>query len=186
MLFRSVKIPEGIRITQKARVVTVTNVKTGTKLVRKFDTLPVDIKIKGNHVQVVVWMGNKKNVTLVRTICTHIKNMIVGVTSGFQYNMRLVYAHFPINTSIVQDGKVLEIRNFLGEKVVRKVPMQPGVSISRSEKIKDQLELTGASLENVALTAAVIHQKCTVKNKDIRKFLDGIYVSQRGKVGDFD
>jgi large subunit ribosomal protein L9e len=70
--------------------------------------------------------------------------------------MRLVYAHFPINTSIVKDGKVLEIRNFLGEKVVRKVDMLPGVSISRSEKIKDQLELTGASLENVALTGMLL------------------------------
>jgi large subunit ribosomal protein L9e len=100
--------------------------------------------------------------------------------------MRLVYAHFPINTAIVKDGTVLEIRNFLGEKVVRKVAMGQGISIVRSEKVKDQLELTGASLENLALTAATIHQKCTVKNKDIRKFLDGIYVSQRGKIGDFD
>jgi large subunit ribosomal protein L9e len=66
--------------------------------------------------------------------------------------MRLVYAHFPINTAIVKDGTVLEIRNFLGEKVVRKVAMKEGVSIVRSEKVKDQLELKGASLENLALT----------------------------------
>jgi len=183
---QTVKIPDGVSISSKARVVTVKNKATKVKLVRAFNTLPVDICVKKGHVSVVVWNGNKKMITLVRTICTHIKNMITGVTTGFQYNMRLVYAHFPINTSILSDGKLLEVRNFLGEKVVRRVPMMDGVTITRSEKIKDQLELTGASLENVALTAAVIHQKCKVKNKDIRKFLDWIYVSQRGKVGDFD
>ena len=32
------------------------------------------------------------------------------------------------------------------------------------------------------ITAALIQQATTVKNKDIRKFLDGIYVSEKGTV----
>lgn len=45
---------------------------------------------------------------------------------GFQYKMRLVYAHFPININIDKEGTLVEVRNFLGEKRVRAVDMYPG------------------------------------------------------------
>lgn len=37
-----------------------------------------------------------------------------------------MYAHFPININIADEGKLVEIRNFLGEKRVRSVNMYPG------------------------------------------------------------
>ena len=52
--------------------------------------------------------------------------MIKGVTKGFEYKMRLVYAHFPINANITEEGSIVEVRNFLGEKRVRIVKMLPG------------------------------------------------------------
>jgi ribosomal protein L6P/L9E len=65
----------------------------------------------------------------VRTVCSHINNMMTGVTKGYLYKMRSVYAHFPINTAISEAGKKIEIRNFLGEKIVRvrssPSPVQP-------------------------------------------------------------
>jgi large subunit ribosomal protein L9e len=33
------------------------------------------------------------------------------------------------------------------------------------------------------LAAALIHQSCAIRHKDIRKFLDGIYVSEKGPIG---
>ena len=38
------------------------------------------------------------------------------------------------------------------------------------------------SIEAVSQSAALIQQSTTVKNKDIRKFLDGVYVSEKGNV----
>ncbi|RCH84374.1 60S ribosomal protein L9, partial [Rhizopus stolonifer] len=98
---------------------------------------------------------------------------------GFQYKMRYVYAHFPINVIINDAGDAVEIRNFLGQKVVFHVKMQEGVKVEASKAQKDELLLTGNSLEGVSQSAADIQQSCLVKNKDIRKFLDGIYVSER-------
>lgn len=60
--------------------------------------------------------------------------------------------------------------------------MLDGVSITRSEKVKDEIVLDGNDIELVSRSAALINQKCHVKNKDIRKFLDGIYVSERGTI----
>jgi len=126
--------------------------------------------------------GKRKRLASIRTACSHVQNMITGVTKGFEYKMRLVYAHFPINTAIEGKGTIVEIRNFLGEKIVRRVEMLPGTTIARSDAVKDELILQGNDIENVSRSAALIHQVCLVKNKDIRKFLDGIYVSERGLI----
>ena len=76
----------------------------------------------------------------------------------------------------------LSYRNFLGEKIVRHVTMQPGVDVEASKNVKDELQLSGNSLEAVSQSAADIQQICRVRNKDIRKFLDGLYVSDRTNI----
>ena len=73
-------------------------------------------------------------------------------------------------------------RNFLGEKLVRRITLGEGVEVEASKNVKDELVLSGNSIENVSQSAADIQQICRVRNKDIRKFLDGIYVSERGNV----
>ena len=120
----------------------------------------------------------------IRTVCTHIQNMVVGVTQGFKYKMRFCYAHFPINVSSSKNGTrdVVEIRNFLGEKKVRKIELMDGVKYTRTADVKDQIEISGIDLSKVSLCCAQIPQSTLVKNKDIRKFLDGIYVSARENV----
>ena len=140
---------------------------------------------KNRKLTVGVYFANRKQLASIRTICSHIENMITGVTKGYEYKMRLVYAHFPINVITSDDGKELEIRNFLGEKIVRKVPMLEGVKIIRSEKVKDELTLTGNDVEKVSQSAANVHQSVKVPGgKDIRKFLDGIYVSEKHVLGE--
>ena len=60
-------------------------------------------------------------------------------------------------------------RNFIGEKIVRRVVMQPGVDVEISKAQKDELIVFGNSLEGVSQSAADIQQICRVRNKDIRK-----------------
>lgn len=110
--------------------------------------------------------------------------MITGVTKGFKYKMRFCYAHFPINVASTKDGKtdIVEIRNFLGEKKVRRVALLDGVNYLRTPDVKDQIEISGIDITKVSLSCAQIAQATNVKHKDIRKFLDGIYVSEKGNM----
>ncbi|ORX91855.1 large subunit ribosomal protein L9e, variant [Basidiobolus meristosporus CBS 931.73] len=178
-------IPEGVTLDIKARVVRVKGPR-GT-LSKDFHHVNMEIKKVGaNKVRLSVWHGARKHVACLRTIASLIQNMIVGVTKGFEYKMRFVYAHFPINVNISDDKKIVEIRNFLGEKVIRRVKMLEGVTITHSEAQKDEIILSGNSLENVSQSAASIQQSTLAKNKDIRKFLDGIYVSEKGNIAKDD
>ena len=79
--------------------------------------------------------------------------------------------------------------------------MLDGVTIKESTTQKDELILEGNDVQNVSqsgvytsysrcldtmlttvLQAASIQGICRVRNKDIRKFLDGIYVSDKATV----
>jgi len=179
--FQLVKVPEGCTVTINSRVVEVKGPR-GT-LVKNFRHLSIDIYMHdAENIKVEKWFGKKKQLAAVRTICSHISNMFKGVTLGFQYKMRAVYAHFPINCAISNEGTLVEIRNFLGEKYIRKVNMTDGVTVANSKAQKDELILEGNDIEKVSKSAALIQQSTSVKNKDIRKFLDGLYVSEKGTV----
>ena len=82
--------------------------------------------------------------------------------------------------AVATDKKSIDIRNFLGEKMIRTVQMHEGVTVDVSKAQKDEIVLQGNDLEKLSLSAALVHQSILVKNKDIRKFLDGLYVSERG------
>merc|ERR1712233_207765 len=149
---QEVTVADGVSVSVKARVVTVKGPRG--ELVKNFKHLKVEMKSTGpRSILVEKWMGSSKDKAAVRTVCSHISNMSKGVTLG--------------------------VRNFLGEKFLRKVPMSPGVSVEISKAQKDELYVNGNDIELVSKSAARIQQSTTVKNKDIRKFLDGLYVSEK-------
>merc|ERR1740125_27654 len=131
----TVPIPEGVTVDIKARQVRVKGPR-GT-LTRNFRHMDADIvkivKDNKNYVKVEVHFGRRLHIACIRTVCSHIRNMVIGVTKGFRYKMRFVYAHFPIN-ALISDA---------GEKVTRVVNMLEGVTIVRDTKVKDQVILEG-------------------------------------------
>jgi large subunit ribosomal protein L9e len=135
---QEVIVPEGVDVSVKSRVVTVKGSR-GT-LTKTFRHLAVDIYMPDKKtVKVEKWFGKKKELASVRTVCSHIQNLIKGVTYGYKYKMRAVYAHFPINCAISEGGSLVEVRNFLGEKFIRRVRMHDGVKCENSKEQKDEL-----------------------------------------------
>ncbi|WFD33872.1 hypothetical protein MCUN1_000695 [Malassezia cuniculi] len=178
------EIPEGVTVEVNSRLVTVKGPRGELK--KNLRHMAMDIRLvkgpKGNKVKFVVWHGDRKHSACLRTAQASVNNMIKGVTIGFQYKMRAVYNHFPINMIIAGDGKSLEIRNFLGEKRARHVQMAEGVTIKEDKTQKDQVLVEGNDIELVSQSAASLHDVTLVRNKDIRQFLDGIYCTEKTSV----
>ena len=173
--------------TPAALTTTTTATLSAGTLTRDLSHLALDMYLTEDEegkkiLRVDCHSGRKIKLAQIRTATAHIQNMITGTTLGFKTMMRLVYAHFPININVTKGGECVEIRNFLGEKRVRVVNMLAGCKIERSEAIKDELVISGNDIELVNRSAAMIHDICLTRNKDLRKFLDGIYVSGKGTV----
>ena len=176
------KFPADVQVVVKGRKVTVTGPRGS--LTKDLGHLQLDFRVntKFSTFFAVRWFGTKLSIATLNTALSHVKNMCVGVTKGYKFKLRFAYAHFPINVAV--DGQTVEIRNFLGEKRVRRQQIRDSVKVYRTDaaKVKDELVLEGNDLEAVSQEAAVMHQLCLVKKKDIRKFLDGIYVQTTGNV----
>jgi large subunit ribosomal protein L9e len=76
-----------VTVAVSARTVTVKGPR-GT-LVREFKGNNFAANVLGKRtMRVDMWFGNRAELACLRTITTHIENMITGVTKGFQYKMR--------------------------------------------------------------------------------------------------
>jgi len=108
------------------------------------------------------------------TIEAHIKNMILGVTEGFEYRMKIVYSHFPISATI-KDGEI-HIKNFLGEKGARIAHITRGCNVKVD---KDEIVLAGIDIEALGQTTQRIEQACRLSGRDRRVFQDGVFLVSR-------
>ncbi|MCD6089799.1 50S ribosomal protein L6 [Candidatus Bathyarchaeota archaeon] len=169
---RKVEIPEGVKVNIDGKRVEVVGEKG--RLVRDFSNSPVSINIEDDQVVVYTDDTRRKAVAMVGTVCAHIRNMIKGVTKGFTYKLKIVYAHFPISVKV--EGDKILIENFLGERAPRVAKIVGNTKVIVK---KDDVILQGINIEEVGQTAANIEQATKIKNKDPRKFLDGIYVYEK-------
>lgn len=147
-------------------------------IVKDFSHIPhgnISIRREGDAIFIETYGKIKRPVkAMLGTLQAHIENMILGVTKGFTYRLKMIYSHFPISVR-VKDG-VVYIENFIGERTPRTARIVGGVEVTVD---KEDLIVRGLDIEAVAQTAANIEQATNVRRKDLRVFLDGIYVYSR-------
>lgn len=169
ILREEIPIPEGITVTVD-EAVTVKGSK-GT-LTRNFNnTKAISISVEDGNVVVQARFPKKKEKAMLGTIRSHINNMIIGLTDGFTYNMKIVYAHFPM--TVKKAGDKITIENFLGERHPRSAKIVGDANV----QIKgDEVIVSGINKEHVGQTMANMEQATKIKGRDPRVFQDGIYL----------
>jgi large subunit ribosomal protein L6 len=169
---KSVEVPSDVEVELDRNVVTVKGEKG--EITRDFSHAPVNIMLGKNLVTVNAKWPRKKELALVGTICSHIGNMITGVTKGFTYKLKIVFSHFPLSVNVKE--RTVEIENFTGERSPRVARIFGDVKVL--VKGEDVL-VQGINIEEVSQTAANIQRKTKIKRKDPRVFLDGVYVYEK-------
>ena len=170
---RKVRIPQGVKVEIAGPVVKVKGKKG--ELERIFRFPQITMGVDKDEVVVSTDVDRKRTVAMVGTIQAHISNMCRGVSEGFEYRMKVVYSHFPIQLKLA--GNRLEINNFLGEKK----PRYASISNSVTAKVSnDEIVLTGIDREMLGITSANIEHATRIRDRDPRIFQDGIYRVQRG------
>jgi len=147
------------------------------QLTKSFINAGVEMSISDSSLRVRVYGRGRRAVAIRNTVISIIKNMIIGVTEGITYKMKIVQSHFPVSVKV--KGNELLIENFVGEKVPRKVRLPDGVKATVKG---DEIILTGIDKEKIGLAAGLIENATKIKYKDPRKYLDGIYLYEK-KIG---
>ena len=172
-----IEVPEGVVVEIEGSSRIRVKGKLG-QVVKDLSHANVKLELASNKILVKLVGRGRRAKALIGTIRSIIENMIVGVTQGFTYKMKIAASHFPITVKV--QGDTVYIENFIGERSPR-IAKIVGEG-TRVEVRGDDVIVKGVDKEAVGQTAANIEQATKVRRKDPRKFLDGIYIYEK-KVG---
>ena len=168
----TIEVPEGVEVIIENNEVSVKGPNGEDS--RKFTYPNVNIKKDDDVVVLETAFPKKKDKAMIGTTRAHINNMIVGVTDGFTYHMKIVFAHFPMTVKVQNDTVVID--NFLGERHPRTAKIVGSAKVAVKG---DEVTITGINKEHVGQTMANLEQATKIKGRDPRVFQDGIYLTSK-------
>lgn len=172
-----VEIPDGVEVEVSPPAKIKVKGKLG-ELQKDLTHMGVRLEKEDGAVLVKLYGKGRRMKSMIGTAKSIVKNMIIGVTQGFTYKMKIVASHFPMSVKV--QGNQVVIENFIGERWARKAKIV-GAGTKVEVKQEDVI-IKGIDKEAVGQTAANIEQATKIRGKDARKFLDGIYIYEK-KVG---
>ena len=92
-----VNVPQGVTVTLSGAALTVKGQKG--QVSREFRFPGIKLVSADGKITVEASRFDKQTKATVGTYASHIRNMLTGVTDGYEYNMKIVYSHFPIQVN---------------------------------------------------------------------------------------
>lgn len=171
-LTETIEVPEGITVTKEGPNLKVKGQKG--EVLKRFDSPSVKIEVSGNTIKLFSPSSSKLEKAILFAYKAHINNALRGCQEPYVYVLKVCSGHFPMTVSVANNEIV--IKNFLGEKVPRKVKLKPGVDV----KVEgSSITVTGPDKELAAQVSADIEQGTRRPGFDKRIFQDGIYMIEK-------
>jgi len=171
---KAVQLPAGVKATLEGRLLTIRGKLGESK--KQFDKINVNLTVQGDKVVFTPFSEKKKDNVVINTVLSIVGNMVTGVTKGFTYKVKVVYAHFPI--SVKTKGDEILVENFVGERSPRIAKIVGACKVTIEG---DDVVIKGVSVEDVGQTAANLELATKIKRKDQRVFLDGLYIFEKSE-----
>ncbi len=168
-----IELPEGITAEVKDNTVSIKG--AGKEATRQLKANGISFKHENNSIVVIGKPASRKINAVVNTIASHLNNMVSGLENEYVYKMVIVYSHFPMNVAI--KGKIIEIKNFVGEKKPRNAKIVEGATVTVKGK---DVVVKSHSKEAAGQTAANLESATKVRGKDKRVYQDGIFIVKKG------
>jgi large subunit ribosomal protein L6 len=164
-----IHLPEGVEANLEGNYLKVKGAKGELK--RAVDT-KIKLNIDNSKITISSIKAGKREKKNIGSLKAHINNMIKGVTEGHVYRLKICSSHFPMSVSV--EKQELVIKNFLGEKVPRRLALPKNVNV----KVEGaEIVVESADKEAAGSCAAAIEHLTKRANYDKRIFQDGIYIT---------
>ena len=167
-----IEIPSGVTAEVKEKSITIKGPKGQVQ--RDFTHAEsVEIQKSKDGLMLRALSERKRARSLTNTVKTEINNMILGVTKGFTYKLKMAHSHFPISVKVDKERHKISIENFIGERYPRSAAIDGEVEVTVKG---DDVVVSGADKQSVGQTSTNVRRACRIKDKDPRVFQDGIYL----------
>ncbi len=172
---KTIDIPQGVKTKLDGFAYEAQGPKG--KVNKVFKNEYVKMEMKEKKIRIFTTREKKTDIAVVGTWESIVNSSFIGVTKGFIYTMKIVYAHFPVKVTV--KGNEVHLDNFLGEKSARKITVGPETKVTVKG---DLVTVEGSDLEVTGNAAARIERMSKIKGFDPRVFQDGIYIVRKGDV----
>ena len=165
----------GASATYQDYTLTVTGPKGETSKMLKYPY--VSITVQDDKIVIGTDVLSRRQNKMIKTFRAHIRNLVEGVTNGFEYKLKVVYSKFPV--TVEMNGKTFVLKNLLGEKVPRTLEIPEDVEVQAKGS---DVVVSGINKERCGQVAAALEQVAKVTHLDRRVVQDGLFIVEKPHV----
>lgn len=142
---------------------------------RKIDQ-KIKIDFKEDKISLEIKKAKKQGKRNIGTARGHVQNMVKGLEEGFEYELEIANAHFPMTAEVDKAKKEIIVKNLIGERAPRVLKFGEGVEV---EINAPKIVVRSFDIEKAGTVASNIEKLTKIRNKDRNKFQDGIFITKK-------